>query len=104
MRKVTRGRSPTAVDMVVLYDLMELAANDHARDEVRAIARLELHELGGWLNAPQGGRQGVSDAAHVAFAAWQIEQFEKDPKRIELTPPAEAPDGPPIGDDGDSWD
>ena len=84
--------------MVVLYDLMALAANDHARDEVRAIARLELHELGGWLNLPAGrARQDASDAAHVAFAAWQIEQFEKDPKRIELTAPAEPPDGPPIG-------
>jgi hypothetical protein len=99
-----KGQIANAVDMVVLYDLMELAANDHARDEVRATARLELHELGGWLNAPQAGRQNQSDAAHVAFALWQIEQFEKDPKRIELTPPAEAPDGPPIGDDEDSWD
>ena len=99
-----KGQIANAVDMVVLYDLMELAANERARDEVRAIARLELHELGGWLNAPAGGRQGVSDAAHVAFAAWQIEQFEKDPKRIEITVPAEAPDGSPIGDDEDWLD
>jgi hypothetical protein len=100
------GQIANAVDMVVLYDLMELAANEHARDEVRAIARLKLHDLNGWLNTPAEGRQAISDQAHIAFASWQIEQFEKDPKRIELTPPAEPPDGPPIGadDDCDGWE
>jgi hypothetical protein len=100
------GQIANAVDMVVLYDLMALAANDHASDEVRAIARLELHELNGWLKTPVAGRPAITDQAHVFFASWQIEQFEKDPKRIELTAPAEPPDGPPIGtdDDWDGWD
>src|SRR6266699_1675183 len=50
-----KGQIANAVDMVVLSDLMALSANDHASDEVRAIARLELDELHGWLNAPPGG-------------------------------------------------
>jgi hypothetical protein len=91
------------VDNAVLYDLMGLAANSNASDEVRAIASLELHELNGWLNAALGSRQPALDPPHVAFASRQIEQFEKDPKRIDLTPPAEPPDGPPIGTDED-WD
>jgi hypothetical protein len=100
------GQIANTVDMVVLYDLMGLAANDHAPDEVRAIAKLKLHELNTRLNAPVGGKPAISDPAHVSFASWQIEQFEKDPKRIELTAPAEPPDGPPIGtdDDWDGWD
>src|SRR5437016_887329 len=100
------GQIANVVDMVALYDLMALAANDHAADEVRAIARLELDELHGWLNAPRAGRQPISDQAHISFASWQIEQFEKDPKRMELMAPAEPPDGPPIGtdDDWDGWD
>jgi hypothetical protein len=99
------GQIANAVDMVVLYDLMALTANEHARDEVRAIAGLKLHDLKGWLNTP-AGRQTISDQAHIAFASWQIEQFEKDPKHIELTPPADPPDGPPIGadDDWDGWE
>ena len=94
------------VDMVVLFGLMALAANDHALDEVRAIARLELHELNGWLNASLGSPRPLLDPAHVSFASWQIMQFEKDPRRIELAPPVEPPDGPPIGtdDDWDGWD
>ena len=94
------------VDDVVLYDLMALAANDKASDEVRAVAWLKVAELKGWLsnNVPLGSRRDLSDPAHIAFAVRQIELFEKDPKRLELTPPAEPPDGPPIGAMGDADD
>lgn len=91
------------VDNVALYDLMALAANDHASDEVRALAQMKLHELKDWLNSPAGGMQVISDQAHIFYGAKQIEQFEKDPKKIDVTPPAEPPDGPPIGTDED-WD
>jgi len=92
-----------ALDIVVLYDLMGLAANDHASDEVRAIALLKLYELHAWLQAPFAGRDAIVDRAHISFGSWQIEQFEKDPKQIGIMPPAEPPDGPPIGTD-DNWD
>jgi hypothetical protein len=87
------------VDNVVLYDLMMLAANDHASDEVRAIASLKLHELHDWLAAQTSGGI-ISDKAHILFSKQRIELFEKDPKRIDLTPPVEPPDGPPIGNMG----
>ncbi len=90
------------VDTVALYDLMALAANEHAGDEVRAVASQEVHDLFAWLSAPTGG-QATADKAHVSFALRQIEQFEKDPKKIDLPPPSEPPDGPPIGTDED-WD
>jgi hypothetical protein len=88
------------VDDVVLYDLMALAANERASDEVRAVAALKVHNLKEWLNA---AAKTPSDPgrAHVFFALRQIDQFEKDPKRLDLTPPAEPPDGPPIGAMGD---
>jgi len=45
-----------------------------------------------------------SQQAHVAYAAAQIEQFQKDPSKLQLPPSAEPPDGPPIGDDEDfAW-
>src|SRR5712672_4831184 len=88
------------VDDVALYDLLALEANDRASDEVRAIASLKLHGLKEWLTSA-AGTQSDSDRAHAFFASHQIEQFEKDPKRLDLTPPAEPPDGPPIGAIGD---
>lgn len=90
------------VDDVVLYDLMALAANDKASDEVRGIASLKVHELKEWLSGPQAA--STSDKSHIFFASTKIDQFEKDPKRLELTPPAEPPDGPPIGAMGDGDD
>ena len=88
------------VDYAVLYDLMALAANERASDNVRAVAWLKLADLKGWLNAPLASRRDISDPAHIFFASKQIELFEKDPKRLDLTPPAEPPDGPPIGSFG----
>lgn len=94
------GEIQNTVDDVALYDLMALAANEHATDEVRAIAALKLHEVKDLLNSPTAGRQSIPDQAHIFFATTRIDQFEKDPKRLDLTPPIEPPDGPPIGSFG----
>ena len=94
-----------AIDEVALYDLMALVANEQGSDEVRGIANQELYTLRDWLNGPGRVGQVIPDQAHVSYALRQIEQFEKDPKKIDLTPPAEPPDGPPIGTDEDwNWD
>jgi hypothetical protein len=94
------GEVARIVDTVVLYDLLSLAINEHATTQVRAVASKEAAQLKGWLN----GNKAVGDPAQQAqqtYAAAQIEQFQKDPKKLELIPPAEPPDGPPIGDDED---
>ena len=98
------GQIANVVDDVALYDLMSLAANDHATDEVRAIASLQLHQLNEGLS---GSTPPITIHAHFFFAVEQIEQFEKDPKRFDLTPPNDPPDGPPIGAFGpfdSDWD
>ncbi|HEX8882423.1 MAG TPA: zinc-dependent metalloprotease, partial [Candidatus Acidoferrum sp.] len=91
------------VDNVVLHDLMALEASDHASEEVRAISSQELDDLYVWLNARKGTQAPIADQAHVLFALRQIEQFEKDPKKIDLPQLAEPPEGQPIGTD-DDWD
>jgi hypothetical protein len=96
------GEIARTVDDVVLFDLLVLATNDHATTEVRAVAALEADQLKGWLNSVKAVASDPSQKAHLAYAAAQIEQFQKDPKKlIETMPPAEPPDGPPIGDDED---
>jgi hypothetical protein len=92
------GEVARTVDSVVLYHLLSLAMNDHATTQVRAVAWREAEQLKGWLNANQSAGD-ASQQAHLAYAAGQIEQFHKDPRKLELTAPAEPPDGPPIGDD-----
>jgi Met-zincin/Domain of unknown function (DUF5117) len=95
------------VDVVVLYDLIVLSANERASAQVRAIATLKLEELKDWLNATRPNiRDDRDEEAHLYWGATQIAQFQKDPKQFQMPPPAEPPDGPPIGadDDGDFWD
>ncbi len=94
------GEVARTVDSVVLYDLLSLAMNDHATTQVRAVAWREAEQLKGWLNANKSAGD-ASQQAHLAYAAGQIEQFHEDPRKLELTAPAEPPDGPPIGDDED---
>jgi len=89
-----------------LYDLMALSANERASDQVRAISAPKLEELRAWLATTQNSAGDEEERAHLFCAASQIVQFQKDPKQISVAPPAEPPDGPPIGtdDDGDGWD
>jgi hypothetical protein len=94
------GEIANTLDYLVLYDLMALSANDHASDSVRAVAALKLHEEKVWLDSMLAGLIPHPERTRYYFASKEIELFEKDPKRIDLTPPIEPPDGPPIGSMG----
>ena len=89
------------VDRAALYDLMALSANERASDQVRAVASLKLEELRNWLTSAYANATDNAERAHFYFAMSQIAQFQKDPKQITVVPPAEPPDGPPIGTDED---
>jgi hypothetical protein len=83
-----------AIDNVLLYRLMMLAQDKQASEQARAIAYLKLDELKKWAAA----RLSIDEAqkAHLVFAASQIERFQRDPEKIGVSKPAEAPDGSPI--------
>ncbi len=74
-------------ETVALYHLMMLSISDTAPAQVRAIAEAKLSTLATFLHGPD---------PHKSFAARAIEQFRKDPKRIPLPVPIEAPPGQPI--------
>jgi hypothetical protein len=93
------GEIARVVDDVALYDLLGLATADGATTQVRAVASLEADQFKGWLNSAKKTTTDPAQKAHLTYAAAQIEQFQRDPKKLDLTAPAEPPDGPPIGDD-----
>jgi hypothetical protein len=98
------GEVSRTVDDVVLSDLMGLVANERAAPEVRAIAGLKLEQLKSVLDKMQAMEmKDDPNLAHNFWAERQIAQFQKDPKSVEWTTPAEPPDGPPIGMDED-WE
>ena len=85
------------VDDVVLANLMNLSADVSASNQVRAIASQQLWDLKQWLGKAAAAANDRGQRAHLLFAANQIVQFQKDPHKVDLTPPAAPPDGPPIG-------
>ena len=87
------------VNMVVLSDLMSLAASERASNQVRAIAELKLEELKGWLFTHPDLTRDENQKAYLLYAANQIKRFQEDPKKMNLTRANDPPDGQPIGMD-----
>jgi hypothetical protein len=81
---------------------MTLAGDEHASDQVRAIASLKLDELKKWIATQATSAKDESVRAQFFFATIQIGRFQKNPAEIHPTTPATPPDGDPIG--SDDWD
>ena len=90
------GQVQRAVDGVVLYDLMMLASNEGAPEQVRAIAYEKLIGLKAWLSGQN--RADPELRALDAYGVAQIKKYETNPKEISVPKPLETPPGQPIGD------
>ena len=87
------------VNMVVLTELMTLAANGRASNQARAIAEYRLSLLRDWLMTQRDLTSDENQRAFIIYAANQIRRFQDDPKKMNLTRPNDPPDGQPIGMD-----
>ncbi len=85
------------VNTVVLADLMALAANERASNQVRAIASLKLEQLKTWVTSQSRLAADENRRAFLFYSLGQIKRFQDDPKKMNLTPPQAPPDGQPIG-------
>jgi hypothetical protein len=94
-----QGEIQRTVDMVVLNELMALAANERASNQVRAIAELKLDELKDWSTTQANAARDQNHRAFLLYAVNQIKRFQDDPKKMNLTKPNDPPDGQPIGTD-----
>ena len=99
MRSGYQGEIQHIVNMVVLNDLMALAAGERASNQVRAIAEFKLEELKKWLAAQQRVLENEKQKPFLFYAENQIKRFQEDPKKMNLTKPNDPPDGQPIGMD-----
>ena len=93
------GEIQRTVNVVILADLMALAANERASNQVRAITSLKIEQLKTWLASQ--GRLPVDEnrRAFLFYSLDQIKRFQDDPKKMNLTPAQTPPDGQPIGMD-----
>ena len=88
-----------SVNAIVLGDLMSLAANERASNQVRAIASYQLDQLKNWLARQRLAAIDENRRAFLYYSFEQIKRFQDDPKKVNLTPPQAPPDGQPIGMD-----
>ena len=91
------GETQHTVNMVILSDLMSLAAADRASNQVRAITSLKLDELKAWVAAQNRLTRDENQRAFWYYSVEQIKRFQDDPKKMTLTPAQAPPDGQPIG-------
>jgi hypothetical protein len=100
MRAGYEGEIQHVVNMVILNDLMALAAGDRASNQVRAIAEYRLDLLlKNTLSTQLPLAQSMEQTAFLVYAENQIKRFQEDPKKINLTKANDPPDGQPIGMD-----
>jgi hypothetical protein len=99
MRSGYEGEIQHVVNMVILNDLMALAAGERAANQVRAIAEYRLELLKGSLNDQRPLARTMEQTAFLIYATNQIRRFQEDPKKMNLTKANDPPDGQPIGTD-----
>lgn len=93
------GEIQRTVNTIVLTDLMTLAANERASNQVRAIASWKLDQLRNWLTWQRRTTADENQRAFLFYTLDQIKRFQDDPKKANLTQPQAPPDGQPIGMD-----
>jgi predicted Zn-dependent protease len=91
-----KGELQRLVNNLTLKQLLSLAANTKASENVRGIALLEIDELKDYLKASVKIAQN-SAKANMLFGLSQINQFEKTPDKFQPAQPLDMPDGSPIG-------
>jgi hypothetical protein len=91
------GEIQRSVDTIVLVDLMALASGERATNQVRAIASWKLEQLKNWLASQGRLAADENRRAFLFYSIDEIKRFQDDPKKMNLTPPQQPPDGQPIG-------
>ena len=97
------GAIQRTVNFVTLYNMIQLAADDDAFSQVRAITTQKLIELYNYLNNEEKMTNDEQWLAAYNYGAKMIDDYFEHPERIEkFTPPLMPPPGSPIGS-GDAF-
>ena len=97
------GAIQRTVNFVTLYNMIQLAADDDAFSQVRAITTQKLIELYNYLNNEEKITNDEQWLAAYNYGAKMIDDYFEHPERIEkFTPPLTPPPGSPIGS-GDAF-
>ncbi len=93
------GELQRVVERLVVEHMIQLAANEEASGQARAVATLKVGDIEKIADEGMNRTQDESLRAHYAFVRAQIKRFEDNPEEVDMTEPLPAPDGSPIGQD-----
>ncbi|MDB5061540.1 MAG: peptidase [Mucilaginibacter sp.] len=93
-----KGELQRMVNNLTLKQLLTLAANTNAAENVRSITLLQIDELKSYLQGASKTSTG-STKANIMFGLTQINLFERTPDKFQPAAPLNMPDGSPIGTD-----
>lgn len=94
------GELQKVTDNSFLTHLMQLASNENASNEVKAVAWFKLEELKQFISSQYASvTENDMLKAHYGYGLYRIKQFETNPGSIKATSVSKPPMGAPIGMD-----
>lgn len=91
------GSIQKTVDLVLLKNLMQLAANTNVSELVKSKVFYQLNELKMFLKDKYADISKTHLKSHYLYAINQIDRFQKDPSEYVIPASLEPPAGSPIG-------
>lgn len=102
MEKGYQGAIQRSVNIAVFRNLVQLASNENASPDVKAIAKMVIEDLKSDITERTSDLEDESWKAHYNYITDLIEQYQEDPEEFSTPPAPYDPPGSPIGS-GDSW-
>ena len=91
------GTIHRAVNVSVLRNAIQLAADNSATPDVQAMTKMTLQNLASDLNSRQSNADNITWQAHYSYLAGMIESFMDDPSSFSAPEAPYTPPGSPIG-------
>jgi len=92
------GAVQNTINHVVLFQMMNLAADEGASSQVRAVTNFKLEELREWMrNQAENGPGGQQRKASLLYGYRTLQQFKDKGEMFMPTPALSPPPGSPIG-------
>lgn len=97
MNEGYHGSIQRGINMAVFRNLVELASDEHASPDVKAITKMALENLQVSLTERIFEIDDPTSRAHFNYILDLIEQYKKDPESFSTPPAPYIPPGSPIG-------
>lgn len=98
VKKGFDGAIQNTINYVILVKMMNLASDDHASSQVRAITNLKLEKLREWMKDEAEKRaKREQRIASLLYGYRMLQHFKDEGKMFKPTPALPQPPGSPIG-------